>query len=320
MERVTPEQIAQAKKIDLFSYLEKIDPDELVHVSGQEYCTRTHDSLRISRDMGLWNWCSRGFGGKTALDYLIKVKGMKFVDAVKHLCGNTMSYVPSEPEKTPQKRAEKKPFILPSANFTNNVIFDYLCNKRGLSKELVRACIAKGLIYESRNHHNVVFVGCDKNKIPRYATVRGCSEKQFRHDVEGSDKAYAFSIPSLKPSAALYVFESAIDALSFSVLKGVSGAAHLLALSGVAPPQSSGRKMRKLPVALERYLQEHPEIRHIGICLDNDEPGRRATQEIMRLLQDQYTVYDMPPKEGKDFNDQLLAARARSRGNKDYCR
>ena len=42
-----------------------------------------HDSLKISN--GKWMWWSRGFGGATALDYLIKVKGLSFTDAMRIL-------------------------------------------------------------------------------------------------------------------------------------------------------------------------------------------------------------------------------------------
>ena len=52
---------------------------------GTGYHTLTHDSLKISN--GMWHWFSRGIGGKTALDYLIHVKGMEFVPAVQVLTG-----------------------------------------------------------------------------------------------------------------------------------------------------------------------------------------------------------------------------------------
>ena len=76
---VTPEQITQAKEIDLLTYLRNYDPYALVHVGGNTYCTREHDSLKISN--GKWNWFSRGIGGKTALDYLIKVQGFSFTQS-----------------------------------------------------------------------------------------------------------------------------------------------------------------------------------------------------------------------------------------------
>ena len=34
--------------MDLLTYLRNYEPQELVHVSGNTYCTREHDSLRIS--------------------------------------------------------------------------------------------------------------------------------------------------------------------------------------------------------------------------------------------------------------------------------
>lgn len=45
---VTPEQIAQAKEWDLLTYLQQYDPHQLVHVGGSTYCTREHDSLKMS--------------------------------------------------------------------------------------------------------------------------------------------------------------------------------------------------------------------------------------------------------------------------------
>ena len=79
----TEEQIKQARSIDLLTYLQTQEPTELVKLKGDTYCTREHDSLKISN--GKWYWWSRGFGGKSALDYLIKVKGLSFTDAMKRL-------------------------------------------------------------------------------------------------------------------------------------------------------------------------------------------------------------------------------------------
>ena len=66
-------ELEKARELDLYTYLSLYEPDNLVHVSGGNYCTREHDSLIISN--GKWMWFSRGFGGHTALDYLIKVEG-----------------------------------------------------------------------------------------------------------------------------------------------------------------------------------------------------------------------------------------------------
>jgi len=60
--------------------LQEACPQELVPLKHGEYCLRSHDSLKISN--GKWHWFSRGIGGRSALDYLIKVEGIPFMDAV----------------------------------------------------------------------------------------------------------------------------------------------------------------------------------------------------------------------------------------------
>lgn len=47
--------------MDLFTYLRQHEPHQLEHVAGNTYCTREHDSLKISN--GKWCWFSRGRRG-----------------------------------------------------------------------------------------------------------------------------------------------------------------------------------------------------------------------------------------------------------------
>ena len=84
-------------QIDLLSYLREFEPSNLVMVKGTSnvYCTAEHDSLKISN--GKWYWWSRGFGGYSALDYLIKVKEYDFVEAVEILTGQMMTGWKSPP-------------------------------------------------------------------------------------------------------------------------------------------------------------------------------------------------------------------------------
>lgn len=84
--------LQEAKKTDLLSYLHHREPQDLVHVSGNIYCTREHDSLKISN--GKWYWFSRGIGGRSALDYLIKVKGIPFTEAVGMILGRAAGMPP----------------------------------------------------------------------------------------------------------------------------------------------------------------------------------------------------------------------------------
>lgn len=69
MRYIAAEDVAKAKEMDLLTYLRNYEPQELVHVSGNTYCTREHDSLRISN--GKWCWFSQGIGGRSALGYAV---------------------------------------------------------------------------------------------------------------------------------------------------------------------------------------------------------------------------------------------------------
>lgn len=85
MPYIAPEVVQEVKRMDLLTYLKNYEPHELVHFSGNTYTTKTHDSLKISN--GKWMWWSRGIGGRSALDYLIKVRDYTFMEAVETLAG-----------------------------------------------------------------------------------------------------------------------------------------------------------------------------------------------------------------------------------------
>lgn len=86
MPYIPPEIVKKAEEMDLLTYLQNYEPQELVKVGNGTYTTKTHDSIRISN--GLWNWFSEGVGGKNAISYLMKVKNYSFLEAVETIIGN----------------------------------------------------------------------------------------------------------------------------------------------------------------------------------------------------------------------------------------
>lgn len=301
MPYIAPEIVREVKQMDLLTYLKSYEPYELVHVSGNVYSTKTHDSLKISN--GKWMWWSRGIGGKSALDYLIKVKGLPFTEAVEMLAGQTAV---REPLPRPAPKMQGKKLLLPMPNRTHTQAVSYL-KSRGIDTELIELCLKTGRIYESFPHHNVVFVGLDREGKPRYGALRGIGT-DFIGDANGSDKHYSFSIPAAEKSRGLHLFESAIDLLSYATLLKTEGKdwrnLHLLSLAGVYQPAKE-MEHSKVPAALSRFLTEHPEIRHIVLHLDNDRAGRLAAKAVRSVLPGQYQTADRPPPEGKDYNDYL---------------
>ena len=297
---VTPQEIEQARQLDLLSYLQQHEPEELVRFSSHVYTLRSHDSLKISN--GKWYQWSTGIGGVSALDYLIKVQGMDFVSAVSKILRYSPLAEPAGP--TPAKR-QRSVFTLPTPYENNGRVRTYLTG-RGLSMDLLRMCIDAGLIYEDVRH-NCVFVGFDRKKVPRYAMLRSSSPySTFLGEVSGSDKRYSFSLSGI--GETLYVFESAIDCLSFIELQRMKTDElkpdNYLSLSGVYRPGEG--KRTELPAALQEYLSINEGIRHIALCLDNDDAGVKAAMAICAAMPEGYTTELLPPEVGKDYNEQLI--------------
>lgn len=299
---VTREMIDRAKEMDLLTYLQTYEPQELVHFGGSTYCTREHDSLKISN--GKWCWFSRGIGGRTALDYLIKVKEIPFTEAVERIVGRAAGQPPIS--CTRQQPEQTKTLLLPQVSRCAAHAVEYL-HSRGIDYELIDFCIRTGRLYESYPHHNAVFVGKDKDGQPRYACLRGIGT-DFKGEATGSDKRFSFSIPAKESSQVLYLFESAIDLLSFATMAQEDRlpwrSQHLLSLAGVYQPKKNLAE-RRLPLALSQYLRDHREIQTIYLCLDNDLAGRSAADAIRQQLAGKYVVRDGFPCQGKDYNDWL---------------
>lgn len=291
---IPPPTLDELKKVDLVTYFKTIMPYELVKVSANEYTTKTHDSLRMSN--GLWNWCSRGFGGRNAIDYLIKTEQLEFNDAANLLLKQLQNKMPII-EQQPIKNKEKH-IIIPEKNSASDKVFLYL-KSRGIDEEIIKKCIEKNLIYEEKHYHNAVFVGYDELGNIRYAGCRSTNEKIFKADATGSDKSYSFRLESNKKTDTIYIFEGAIDALSYATLFKIYGQNYeektLISLAGVYQP-ASDISQSKVPITIQKYLDKHPETKRIYLCLDNDEAGINASKALENVLSHKYEVIIKPPK------------------------
>jgi len=302
--QLDPAVIEQARQMDLLTYLQHYEPSNLRRVAGNVYCTREHDSLKISN--GKWYWWSRGFGGVSALDYLIKVREYSFVEAVQQLTGEVGHWIPPPPAP---KKDEPKELLLPNRFKNCDRVIQYLFG-RGIDYQLIQDCVADGTIFESAEYHNAVFVGKDESGTPKYAACRSTLGSTFKQDASGSDKRYSFRLLAKEPTASVHLFEAAIDLLSYATYLKCEGKDYrkenLLSLSGVYQPKKE-MKDSKIPIALTTFLSANPQIKTIVLHLDNDKVGRLCTATLKELLQKDYKIVDDPPPVGKDFNDFLLS-------------
>ena len=286
----------------MLSYLQANEPGNLKKSGMNEYRLVDHDSLKISN--GRWHWFSRGIGGKTALDYLIHVQGMAFVEAVKLLTDDRGVNFSFQPVKNfSPKEPECKAFTLPAASKDNSRVIAYLAG-RGIDCDIIDLCITQKILYESVKGHNAVFVGTDINNAARFACMRG-TQGSFKQEVTGSDKRFNFCLrPSDPASRFLAVFESPVDALSFATIRKMGKSAwdifHYLSLGGTSP------------LALMQYLQDHSHINHVYLCLDNNRAGHEGMAKIKQtVLSDNVlkkrisSLISEPPTIGKDYNEAL---------------
>ncbi|MEG0614203.1 MAG: DUF3991 and toprim domain-containing protein [Oscillospiraceae bacterium] len=297
MQYYSEEQKEQARQTDMISFLEQFEGFSFKR-KGREWHCIEHDSLVIQPDRRGWYWNSQKIGGDNAIAYCQKMKGMTFPEALKTLVGNGSEHIKKAPV-IPEE--EKQEFILPKKAPNSYRAFAYLQRTRCIDGKIISELMHEEKIYQD-NKNNVVFVGIDEEKKPRFACVRGTlSDVIYRGDCLGSDKRFSFSLDGTN-SKKLYVFEAPIDLLSHATLTNkivkndIAWKVHnRLALSG------------KTDVALTYYLSKHPNIKELMLCLDNDVAGQTAATEIKGKYEKLgYAVKIILPKQ-KDFNDDLKA-------------
>lgn len=302
MQSYSEEQIRQAKSVDLLSYLQRASPSELVRVSANVWCLKDHDSLRISN--GKWYWFSRGFGGSSAVNFLVNVRGFSFLEAVGAVLENGTYQIPVKNEPSERR------LLLPPKSKTADRVMEYL-QRRAIDPEIIQYCLERKTLYESKDGQNAVFVGYDESGKPRYAAIRSMVG-DYKGDASGSDKRYSFRIKGIVGNPHLHVFESAIDLLSHATLEKQRDfdwtKDSLLSLAGVYVVKREG----VVPKALEHFLETYPDVKIIHLHLDNDEVGRGAAAGIMKRLKKQYQIWNQPPLEGKDVNECLIQRERRN--------
>ena len=132
-------------------------------------------------------------------------------------------------------------------------------------------------------------------------------------DCPGSDKRYGFHIAAepASPSERLYVFESPIDLMSHATLA-------ILEHGG----QTAWRYDSRLSLAgtneaaLPFFLNQHKTVKELIFCLDNDVPGRVASQVMQRLYPEKGYTTKIELSQRKDYNDDLQAHKRQIKAEK----
>jgi hypothetical protein len=234
---VSPELIRRARQADLVEYLSRRGYE--LKREGQNYRVVGHGGLLVRGNH--YKHFSTGEGGNS-LDFLTKILGIPFRQAVQELTGqnpgeNTIRVVKT-PAKIPsplngQNPGENTVLIMPARAKDNRRVYAYLTKTRGLPSGMVNELVKTGLIYQD-GRGNCVFPCLDVGGRPRGAILRGTlSDVRFQGRATGSDTSYGWWWPPSGESDLVTVTESPIDAMSFVVLRPGARAGHILALGGL---------------------------------------------------------------------------------------
>lgn len=234
------------------------------------------------------NWSS-GSGGGGAIDLVMHLLDYSFSQAVLWLA-DTFSIQDSADslrdspfEKGPLRNRNANPcFYLPRPVQSNlNRVHDYLIRTRQLPESIISQLISKQSIYADFNC-NAVFVMRDINGQVKGAELRGIGLHSFKGLAKGTCKRSSFFACGSSESKSLAICESAIDAISFTVIFP-----HMLAVSSAGTNES--------PDWVRHFINRHWRI---FCAFDADPSGDAMTRALLGKYRNIGII--RPPR--KDWN------------------
>lgn len=286
---VTQESIERARKADLHGFL-LARHKELFIREGRSLRLKSNKSISIREGYHAYRDFSSGEYGNS-ITFLIKYLGYSFQDAVIALCGTPhSSIVPDARSATLLHDTGKNGISLPEpAPLPHRRMYGFLIS-RGIPKEMISVLVSRGLVYQSAEGNNVVFV----NKEMDYCELRGTytyAEKPFRGCRKTKADRFWYFLPKNKKPVIAYVTEGAIDAISLFLLHKRAGAdtscSVYISIGGVGNIKTISRIKRQIRTIL---------------AVDNDAAGELCRKQHEEL------EYIIPVH--KDWNDDLRSLTA----------
>lgn len=287
----TEQQREDARRTDLAALLRQ--QGEQVKRSGTEFVWLDHGQ-RVTIRGNLWFHQYEQVGGD-AIDFACRFYGMDYPEAVQLMLAMLTMGIGTA--QGPVEPFTKPPLELPPKHENMRRVYGYLLRRRGIDKDVLDAFVYRGLIYESADYHNAVFVGTDREgqlrHIHKHSTA---AQRGFKGNAPGSEAEYSFHW--IGGGDTLFLFEAPIDALSFISL-------HKQSWKSQSYAAACGVSDR----VLWQTLKDRPYITKVCICLDNDEPGQKAAQRISKALTEKNICNKILVPTRKDWNEDLLFLR-----------
>lgn len=315
------ELVQKARSADLVEYFRS--SGYKVEQHGVNFYVKDFPGLCIRQDNNQWyNHYTNEGRTNNSVDCLTAVCGRDFRQAVYELTGEDVSlkrssdypseYKPkytSPPVSEAKAEKENKELKMPEQSKNMRQLFAYFCQTRKIPAEIVEELVHQKLLYQSENEFtssakngeehrfknaNAVFVHKDKDGKIIGAEIQGCNSfKRYKGIATGTgDSAFMFTpVPSEKTTKA-YIFESAIDLMSFYTFcdKSKLPGSVLVSMAGLKPTVPN-------------------ELREQGIqiysCVDNDEAGRKFEEDNEFFRPEGVRKY-LDNNNFKDWNELLV--------------
>lgn len=259
---ITAEMIEQARHADLTEYFTKNGYE--VERRCNELHVKGYGGLYINTDTNEWYCFSQAdkHGGRNAINCLTDIIGIDFKTAVEALAGGNISHGVYNP--TEQTLPKKKELIIPERAESMRNVFAYLCKARKIDSKIVSDLAHNDLLYQDKRG-NAVFLHIDDNGEILGAELQGTNTYQRFKGVAAGTADSVFSLKVGTPNK-VYIFESAIDLLSFRQLASPNKLQDsvLVSMAGLKPSTLKNFEERGLP---------------LYACVDNDEAGARFISE-----------------------------------------
>lgn len=255
---------------------------------------------------GIFHGWKDDAGGVGAIDLVSYVEGCTTREAIRKLAdmyGTNPVFHPVRNTLEKPLKLQKMPLQESSENKIQQAK-DYLIKQRGLDEKTVNDFINSGRIQIVQSKPitrsdgsmytltNIAFILRDERGTPTGAIIRGIgggnSFKQNCLTKDSPTSTFHFGCPLAKARKVI-VFESPIDAISYTQLKGGEKYdTHYCVYGGARISQASKLKLR-------------PDVELI-IALDNDDAGRKMAHK----LQEKFPNSKLEFPKNKDFNLDLL--------------
>ena len=280
----TEQQRERARRTDLAAFLRQCG--EEVKKSGSENVWMDHGQ-KVTIRGNLWFHQYEQVGGD-AIDFACRFYNMDYPEAVQLMLSVGVGTVQGK-----VKPFARPPLELPPKYENMRSVYGYLIRRRRIDKDVLDAFSYRGLVYESADYHNAVFVGIDREGKPRHIHKHStAAQGSFKGNAPGSEPEFSFHW--IGGGDTLFLFEAPIDLLSFVTLHKQSWKSNSFAAAcGVSDR------------VLWETLKDRPYINSVFICLDNDEAGQKAAQRISEALTEKNIQSQILVPTRKDWNEDL---------------